>query len=195
MPILPRDRNLQQNNEPLVTDVDSGITAIHHTLGPEAFQASPGSHRHDGRDSHKIRLSDLDRGSDVTYVPLAGTDGTQPTFSGDPMITGSYTAFGNLCHFQIDVDFDNITSFGSGQYYLTLPFASEHAFLLRDGCLHDTSGNDQYAISGHVDEGSDVLWLHGTASNGRDVPFTYNVPVTLAVADNFHIAGVYHVQL
>jgi len=195
MPILPKDRNLEQSTEPLVTDVDSGITAIHHTLGPEAFQASPGSHRHDGTDSHKIRLSDLDPASDTIYVPLGGTDGTQPTFTGDPLIAGSYTIFGNLCHFQIDVDFDNITSFGSGQYYLTLPFAADHAFLVRDGCLHDISGSDQYAISGHVDAGSNLLKLYSTASNGRDVPFTYNVPVTLDVADNFHIAGVYHVQL
>lgn len=194
MPLLPRDRNLQQANEPLVTDVDSGITAIHHTLGPEAFQASPGSHRHDGTDSHKISLSDLDPASDTIYVPLGGTDTTQPIFAGDPLITGSYTIFGNLCHFQIDVDFDNITSFGAGQYYLTLPFPADHSFLVRDGCLHDISGNDQYSISGHVDAGSNMLKLYSTASNGRDVPFTYNVPVTLDVADNFHIAGVYHVQ-
>ena len=195
MPILPKDRNLEQSTEPLVTDVDSGITAIHHTLGPAAFQASPGSHRHDGSDSHKIKLSDLDRASDVTYVPLGGTDGTQPTFSGDPLITGSYTVFGNLCHFQIDVDFDNVTSFGSGQYYLTLPFPSTHAFLVRDGCLHDISHGNQYAISGHVDPGSDILQLFSVTSNGRDVPFTHHVPVNLAVADNLHIAGVYHVQL
>lgn len=195
MPILPRDRNLQQTNEPLVTDVDSGITAIHHTLGPEAFQASPGSHRHDGRDSHKIRIGDIDiESGDIDYQPLGGTDGTQPTFSGDPLITGSYVRFGPLCHFQIDVDFDNITSFGSGQYYLTLPFNSEHAFLVRDGCLHDISGNDQYAITGHCDAGSNVLELLSVASNGRDVPFTYNVPVTLDVADNFHIAGTYHIE-
>jgi hypothetical protein len=125
---------------------------------------------------------------------LGGTDGTQPTFSGDPLITGSYVKFGPLCHFQIHVDFDNITSFGSGQYYLTLPFASEHAFIVRDGCLHDISGNDQYSISGHCDAGSDVLQLFSTASNGRDVPFTHYVPVHLATADNFHIAGTYHIE-
>lgn len=194
MPILPKDRDLQQVSEPLVTDVDSGITAIHHTLGPEAFQASPGSHRHDGRDSHRINISDTAVVGGTAYQPLGGTDGTQPTFSGDPLITGDYIRFGGLCHFQIQVDFSNITSFGSGQYYLTLPFVSADAFHLRDGCLHDISGSDQYAIGGHCDAGTNVLKLFSTASNGRDVPFTYNVPVTLAVADNFHIAGVYHIQ-
>lgn len=178
----------------LNSDKDSGAGALHHTLGLGPTQASPGNHRHNGRDSYRIRIGDLatDAG-DLTFQPLGGTDGTQPTFSGDPLITGSYVRFGPLCHFQIDVDFDNITSFGSGQYHLTLPFPSEHAFLLRDGCLHDASGNDQYAMSGHCDAGSDILKLYSVASNGRDVPFTYNVPVTLAVADNFHIAGTYHV--
>jgi hypothetical protein len=62
MPTTPKDRNLTQFKEPMVTDVDSGITAIHHTLGPEAFQSSPGSHRHDGSDSNRIKFSDVEGG-------------------------------------------------------------------------------------------------------------------------------------
>lgn len=177
----------------LNSDKDAGAGALHHTLGLGPTQASPGSHRHNGRDSYRIALGDL-KGGDVSYQPQGGTDGTQPTFSGDPLITGSYIKFGDLVNFQIDVDFDNITSFGSGQYYLTLPFESEHAFLVRDGCLHDASGGDQYAISGHCNPNSNILQLFSVASNGRDVPFTYNVPVNLDVADNFHIAGTYHVH-
>ena len=177
------------------SDVDENPLAQHHTLGMLPNQASPGNHTHNGRDSYRIKIGDIDvDAGDFDYQPLGGTDGTQPTFSGNPLITGSYVRFGPLCHFQIDVDFDNITSFGSGQYYLTLPFNSEHDFLVRDGCLHDASGGDQYAITGHCNAGSNVLELLSVASNGRDVPFTYNVPVTLAVADNFHIAGTYHVQ-
>jgi hypothetical protein len=68
MPITPNDRNLSQVKEPIATDVDSGITAIHHTLGPEAFQSSPGSHRHDGSDSNKIDLANL-VGVSTHYAP------------------------------------------------------------------------------------------------------------------------------
>jgi hypothetical protein len=177
------------------SDVDENPLAQHHTLGILPNQASPGDHIHDGKTSKKINLGDL-QGGDIDYQPLGGTDDplSPPTFSGDPLITGSYVRFGDLVHFQIDVDFDNITSFGAGQYYLTLPFPSEHDFLVRDGCLHDISGNDQYAITGHCNAGSSTLELLSVASNGRDVPFTFNVPVTLDVADNFHIAGTYHVQ-
>lgn len=192
MPIQPLKRDLSQTAEPVVTDVDSGITAIHHTLGPAAFQASPGSHRHDGSDSHKLSLSNLE-GRSIPFVVQGGTLETQPTFSGDPMFTGSYTLMGNLCHFQLDVDMDNITSFGTGQYYIVLPFNAEHNYHLSDGCLHDISTGDQYAVLGHVLAGSNELRLFSIASNGRQVPFTSSVPVNLSTADNFHIAGTYEI--
>lgn len=195
MPLLPSERNLQSVNEPIITDVDSGITAIHHTLGPAAFQASPGSHRHDGSDSHKISGSDLDT-KHVDFVPGGGTlGGTQPTFNGAPLFTGSYNKIGRIVHFAIDVDMDNITSFGTGQYYMDLPFAARRNYLLSDGCLHDISTGDEYAILGHILAGSNRLTLLATASNGRQVPFEHNVPVTLSTADNFHIAGTYEIQL
>ena len=46
----------------LNADTDSSITAIHHTLGPGEYQASPGSHRHDGTDSHRTKFEDIDGG-------------------------------------------------------------------------------------------------------------------------------------
>lgn len=179
----------------LDADTDSGITAIHHTLGHGAFQASPGSHRHDGTDSNKIKMSDVDVSmSSVVYQPQGGTLGTQPTFSG-PAITGSYVRMGALVHFRIDVDFDNILTFGTGQYYLTLPFPAKHNYYLRDGCLHDISAGRDYAMGGHVFAGSGQLLLRSTSSNGNDVPFEHNVPVNLATADNFHVSGTYEIQV
>lgn len=192
MPLQPIRRDLSQVGEPVVTDVDSGITAIHHTLGPAAFQASPGSHRHDGSDSHKLELKNLE-GRSIPFAVQGGALGTQPTFNGAPLFTGSYTLVGNICHFQVDVDMDNITNFGTGQYYINLPFTAEHNYHLSDGCLHDISTGDQYAILGHVLAGSNQLRLFSTASNGRQVPFEHNVPVTLSIADNFHIAGTYEI--
>lgn len=191
MAMEPKFNSIRQH---LDADTDSGITAIHHTLGPASFQASPGSHRHDGTDSHKIKASDLDMsGVSVVYQPAGGTLGDQPTFSG-PAITGSYVKLGQLVHFRIDVDFDNITSFGTGQYYLTLPFPSKHNYFFRDGCLHDISTAKEYAMGGHVLSGEDQMLLRSTASNGNDVPFENNVPFTLDVADNFHVSGTYEIE-
>jgi hypothetical protein len=128
---------------------------------------------------------------DAGFTVTGGTLGTQPTFSGSPLFTGSFIKDGNLVHFRIDVDMDNITNFGSGQYYLNLPFPAKYNYFLRDGCLHDISTSRQYAMSGHILAGSNQLLLWSTSSNGNDVPFTHNVPATLAAADNFHIAGTY----
>ena len=128
---------------------------------------------------------------DTVFTVLGGTLGTQPTFSGAPLFTGSYIKTGNLVHFRVDVDMDNITSFGTGQYYITLPFPAKYNYFLRDGCLHDISTDKQYSMGGHVAAGSAQLLLRSTSSNGNDVPFEHNVPVTLSIADNFHISGTY----
>jgi hypothetical protein len=180
------------NSFHLSSDVDKSAISQHHTLGIQATQASPGDHNHDGTTSKRIQLGDLASKS-VPFTVVGGTLGTQPTFSGAPLFTGSYTKLGNLVHFQIDVDMDNITSFGTGQYYVTLPFPAEHNYQFSDGCLHDISASDQYSIMGHVVAGASQLKLLSVASNGKHVPFTHNVPVNLAIADNFHLAGTYEI--
>lgn len=120
-----------------------------------------------------------------------GEDAIQPTFNGAPLFSGAWYKFDSLVHFVIDVDMDNITNFGDGQYYVRLPFVSKFNYLLSDGCIHDISADEEYAILGHVQANSDILTLLTTTSNGRQNPFTNNVPFTLNVEDNFHISGTY----
>lgn len=132
--------------------------------------------------------------ADGTWEIDGGALGSLPVFDGDPLFSGEYTAIDGTCSFSIDVDFDNIINFGTGQYYLRLPFRSKTNLLLSDGCLHDDSANDQYAILGHINAGSSLMTLYSIASNGRHVPFEHNVPVTLNVADNFHIAGTFQID-
>ncbi len=130
-----------------------------------------------------------------TWTIEGGTlNGTQPTFSSSPMFSGDWHLIGNICHFAIDVDMDNITGFGTGQYYVKLPFPSKVNYLMSDGCLHDNSTGDEYAILGHVVAGSDVLSLLSTISNGKQANFTNSVPVNLATADAFHISGTYIIE-
>lgn len=131
--------------------------------------------------------------SAIQYDIQGGTDGTQPTFTGSPLFYAEYIRVGSMVSFDIQVDFDNIDSFGSGQYYLTLPFNAKNATTFRGGCLHDIGGN-QYAISGHVNAGSNQLMLFSTDKSGNsviDIEFTSNSPVALSTEDNFHIAGTY----
>ena len=180
----------------LAADKDAGSGALHHTLGLGPSQASPGNHNHDGRNSKRIELKNLE-GEDITYNPGGGTTGTQPTFTGDPLFTGSYTKWGNMCHFAFDVDMDNITNFGTGQYYITLPFKAQRNYQFSDGCLHDISTGRDYPIFAHVLADSDQLFLKSIDAQGNtayNVPFTSTVPITLSTADNFHIAGTYEIK-
>jgi hypothetical protein len=136
-----------------------------------------------------------DIGIETSYSVQGGTDGTQPTFTGDPLFSASYIRMSsNLVHFQIQVDMDNITSFGTGQYAMTVPFISKYGYKFRDGCLHDIDAGRTYHISGHVYANSNVLELFSTDVSGQnlfDFPFAQGEPITLTTADNFHISGTY----
>jgi hypothetical protein len=104
---------------------------------------------------------------------------------------------GSTIFFDVQVDFDNILTFGTGQYYVTLPFASKYGSMFRSGCLHDNDTGLEYHISGHVDPGSDEMQLFTTDRTGNriyDFPFAQGEPVTLTTADNFHISGTYIVD-
>jgi hypothetical protein len=135
-----------------------------------------------------------DLGLDTAFTVAGGTLGTQPTFDGAPLFTGSYVKTGPMVHFRIDVDFDNITSFGTGQYYLDLPFPAKYNYEFTAGCVHDISASRDYALTGHVYAGEDRMLIKSLDNQGSltyAVPFTATSPFTLAVADNFHICGDY----
>jgi hypothetical protein len=151
--------------------------------------------------NQEARISNLERtatgyGVNTSYQPAGGTDGTQPVF--DPAdITGTFNRIGNLIYFSIEVDFTGVTSFGTGQYYLTLPYVSRSELKFADGCLHDASTGREYQIRAGVLAGENVIKLSTTDRQGNriyDTPFTYNDPITLTTADRFHIAGTYEIE-
>lgn len=168
-------------------------TDLHHQIGTNAWDAAAGNHTHD--------LSDL-----ITFKPdeqfavEGGTDGTQPTFSGDPSAAFSayYFQIGNLISFSYAVDFATITSFGSGQYYMTLPVPAAHSMIFSEGLLHDDSSGKFYPIWGVVDDdidpAKDRIRLFFTGSNGQIDEFDDKNPITLDVADHFFISGTYIAQ-
>lgn len=131
-------------------------------------------------------------GEVTPFIVNGGTiGGTQPTFSGDPMFDGHYLRIGDQVTFDIQVDFDNITSFGTGQYFVDLPFPARFNTMMRGACVHDISVNREYGLGGHVFAGQIQLVLTYVASNGRDEPFEYNAPFQLDQADNFHVQATY----
>lgn len=156
---------------------------------------SNGEYLHDSSNPNNqiATIGDISSATPVetSFTVNGGTLGTQPTFDGAPLFSGSYVKTGPMVHFQVQVDMNNILTFGTGQYYVDLPFDSKYGYQFAAGCLHDVSTGKQYAIGGHVYAGQSQLLLSFTNSNGQDEPFDHNSPVTLTSEDNFHISGTY----
>lgn len=145
------------------------------------------------------RVSNLERtvtgyGINTVYQPSGGTiGGTQPTASG-PFITGSFNRFGNMVHFNVQVDMDNITNFGTGQYYVTLPYPARVRYTFANGHLLDFSSSKTYNLVGECAAGSDQVKIFYIGSNGQMDDFDYNSPVTLTTQDYFDISGTYEIE-
>lgn len=170
---------------------ETGLTGLEGPQGEQGIQGIQGEQGIQGIQGEQGPAGESGVSSETSFVVAGGTLGTQPTFSGTPLFSGSYIRVGDLVHFQIQVDMDNITSFGTGQYYVDLPFDAKYGYQFKEGCLHDHSTGSQFAIGGHVYANANRLALTFTNSNGQDDVFDYNSPVTLSTADNFHISGTY----
>jgi hypothetical protein len=131
----------------------------------------------------------------VAFTPTGG--GTGVAVSGD-VFFGRYTLIGNLCYFAYQVVFTNITNFGTGQYYMDLPFPTLSPLLVRGGCLHDVSASTEYHITGHAIAGSqqmNLLFSDKVGAAIQDAAFKQGSPITLTTADTFHIQGIYEADL
>lgn len=151
--------------------------------------------------SGKIQYDTTD-GSDITLdirpVIFQPTGGGTGVVAPPEAFTGRYTLIGNLCYFSIQVNFETITNFGTGQFFLNLPFPTLNPMMTREGCLHDADAGLQYHISGHANEGATRLNLFTTDRQGNrvyDFAFGDGEPITLTTADSFHLEGVYEADL
>ena len=131
--------------------------------------------------------------TESSYTIGGGTTGTgaiAPTFSSDPMFYGSYLQVGPLTYFRVKVLMTNITYFGRGQYYITLPTNSKYEYSSAAGRITDFSSGHNYTLFGYVAAGSNQMLLtYGSSS--QQVAFDYNSPVTLTSSDTFFISGEY----
>jgi hypothetical protein len=125
-----------------------------------------------------------------TYSPI--WSGAGLAFTNTPA-TGSYIKIGNLVIVQIEVLFTNVSNFGSGQYSLTLPFASKYHTDVYGGSIHDVvnQGVDHYSIKGHLSDGSTAFTIWSIGSSAKDEPFDNNSPINLTTADKFHMSFSY----
>jgi hypothetical protein len=140
-----------------------------------------------------IDISSLDDGAITstihTYNPV--WSGTGLAFTGTPAI-GSYLKLGNLVILQIDVLYTTVTNFGTGQYSLTLPFASKYHTDVYGGSAHDTSPTlTHYSLKGHLTPASSSMTLWQHAGSSADAPMDFNTPFNALTDDKFHMSFSY----
>lgn len=125
-----------------------------------------------------------------SYNPVWSATGL--TFTGTPA-TGSYIKIGNLVIVQIDVILTTVTNFGTGQYSLTIPFASRYHTDVYGGSIHDVvnQGVDHYSVKGHLAPGSSTMTIWNIGSSAKDEPFDLNSPFNLTTSDKFHMSFSY----
>jgi hypothetical protein len=126
----------------------------------------------------------------MEFTVSGGALGTQPTFNGDPLFFGTVMRVGVLTHVEINVDMSNITNFGSGQYYLDLPYPTKIDTTF-NGVLHDVSSNVYYTMTGICEAGEQRVLLYYTGSNGTLISFEQGSPRTLQTVDHFSLHGTY----
>ena len=118
--------------------------------------------------------------------------GTGLTYTNSPT-TASYIKIGNFVTVQIDVSCANVSSFGTGAYSLTLPFASKYHTDVYGGSIHKivNQGIDHYSIKGHLVDSSSTMTLWTIGSSAKDEVFDFNSPVGLDTDDRFHMSFTY----
>jgi hypothetical protein len=118
--------------------------------------------------------------------------GTGLAFTGNP-VAATYIKIGNLVQVQLDVSFTNVSNFGTGQYSLTLPFASKYHTDVYGGSVHDivNQGVEHFSLKGHLSDGSTAMTIWSIGSSAKDEPFDHNSPFGLNTADKFHMSFSY----
>ena len=124
-----------------------------------------------------------------SYNPVWSCTGL--TYNNTPA-TGYYIKIGNFVIVQIDILYTGVTNFGTGQYSLTLPFASKYHTDVYGGSAHDTLPNlKHYSLKGHLTPSSTTMTLWQHAGSAEDEPMDFNTPFTATTADKFHMSFSY----
>lgn len=130
--------------------------------------------------------------SPVSWTPVVSGAGFTQTSN---PATGTYLKYGTMVVVNLFVPFSNVTSFGTGQYSVTLPFtAKQHADVFA-GSIHNVGPTvDHYSLKGHLSTGSQSMTLWYISGSSKDEPFKSNAPINLNTTDLFHMHFIYEIQ-
>lgn len=129
----------------------------------------------------------------TSYTPVWTADTTNPVLN-NGVLVGSYVKLEQLCYVDIHLTMGSTTTYGSGNYHLSLPFASvtsgtaNYRQIILGVVLNDGVGWGNMAYV--VDSGASIgtMLLGGTYPVGFATPTN---PFTFGTNDLVHIQGWY----
>lgn len=137
------------------------------------------------------RLNNMEAGISPVYfafTPVWSSSGTAVSL-GNGTIAGSYVQIGKFVHGRILLTMGSTTTFGTGNYFFTLPVAGSGPTNNSQGTanLLDSSAASYYF--GHVVNVGSLFGLYSAGAPSANV--TNIAPFTFAVSDQININFVY----
>lgn len=127
----------------------------------------------------------------TTYTPTWTGSITNPSI-GNGTLAGRYLRLGKTIHVSIEIEAGSSTTFGSGNYSVSLPVAprSNRRFALNLGLL-DASGGAFLSGRAALVSGRLFLVVPATTAGAYDRAVTGSIPFNFATGDQLVITGTY----
>ena len=134
-------------------------------------------------------------GASITYTPTWTSTGTAPSL-GNGTLTGSYIRVGDMIAFTITLEMGSTTTFGTGEYRFSLPFALNYSrqSLICQARIFDSGVRWYNGIIGDTADPNTTTTItlyQPDTTDGTQVGATY--PMTFANGDGIYIQGLYKV--
>lgn len=136
-------------------------------------------------------IENLFAGAWATYTVTWSSSGTQPAI-GNGSQTGRYARIGKTILFSANVTMGTTSTYGTGSYSLSLPFAAAAFSVeqLANVRAYDASAGLAYLGQGLIGSGSSTALIQ-TTNGGSLLSATSAVPFTWATSDQMRAFGMY----
>ena len=127
-------------------------------------------------------------GAWTSFVPVWSSDGTLPVL-GNGTITGKYIQIGKAVFFEIILSMGTTTTFGTGNYRLSLPVTAA-VTVIPAGTIYATDASAGAIYNGFAALASSAL-MFGYTSASPSALLTPTSPFTWAQSDSWQVMGHY----
>lgn len=135
--------------------------------------------------NEQIRDNFNSAGTWTPYTPTWASAGTQPAL-GNGILYADYSRLGDTIHFSVTIQMGSTTTYGTGAYTISLPFAAASGPRQIFSAMYNDSGSDYIGV-GMVPSGSSSCYLF----TGISTFVTATAPFTFGNGDVIAVSGTY----